>query len=101
LAKFNRGFLGLVVGTYRKKLDVSTKNGGYTEDARCFVPICQLRKEANLMHYTPDEILERCKTGIMTALIKKAASLANENDKLREKLSNTASKLHPGDRAED
>jgi hypothetical protein len=84
LTKFNGGLLGLVAGTYKKRLEVETTNGNYTEEAANFIPIFQLRKKSDLAFHTPGEIIERKKTAIITGLRKKVVSLAMKNESLRD-----------------
>ena len=76
--------LALVIEKYLNKWTV----GDWTLEESYFIPIFQLRKEANLGRYTPEEIVEKHKLSIMSTLIKKTASLANKNDKLTDE--NTA-----------
>ena len=77
------GELGLVTEKYLKKWTIEAGMGSWTLEEKDFVPIFNLRKEADRGLYTPDEVIERHKTGIMNALRKKAVSLTKENQQLR------------------
>lgn len=100
LIKFNC-LSGLVTGKYMKKWQIETAMDDWTLEEEDFVPIFNLRKKADRGLYTPNEIFERHKAGIMNALIRKVCSLAKENDGLIEKFSKSSSRLGLGSQGED
>jgi hypothetical protein len=80
--------VGLVTEIYseRERVTIGTfpNDEEYTLDKADFVPILNLRQEADLMLNRPAEVVEKNKGSILRALVEKFASLANEIDRIKE-----------------
>jgi len=78
----HNGKLGVVIEKYLNKWTIKSGMDSWILEEKGFIPVLNLRKEANRTLFTPDEIIGRHKVAILNAL-RKAVSLTKENQQLR------------------